>query len=137
MYTWPTLEASSRRDKATIGLTDRLLTRIATRESVSHDESAFLIDLRQAAFSINFANRRNLVLVDEFGKGTNPLDGAALFTALLKHFLGSADERPMVLAATHFHEIFEYDFLTESRNLVFCPHECSRRPPRPETLTTR
>lgn len=96
---------------ACIGLTDRLLTRISTQESVSRNESAFAIDLRQAAFSINFATRRSLILIDEFGKGTNAMDGAGLATALVDHFLGLQDERPKVLAATHFHEIFEHDFL--------------------------
>ncbi|PSR81614.1 putative MSH5 protein [Coniella lustricola] len=98
-------------DYACIGLTDRLLTRISTQESVSRNESAFAIDLRQAAFSINFATRRSLVLIDEFGKGTNAMDGAGLATALVDHFLSLNDERPKVLAATHFHEIFEHDFL--------------------------
>lgn len=95
-------------EKATVGITDKILTRIATRESVSRGESAFGVDLRQVAFSINFATRRSLVLVDEFGKGTATADGAALFNALLDHFLrlGPSDT-PKVLAATHFHEIFE------------------------------
>jgi DNA mismatch repair protein MSH5 len=74
-------------EHAVISLTDRMLTRIATRESVARHESAFSIDLRQAAFSMNFATRRSLVLVDEFGKGTNAIDGVGLMTALLDHFL--------------------------------------------------
>lgn len=106
-------------DKATIGITDRILTRIATRESVSKNESAFAIDLRQAAFAINFASRRSLVLVDEFGKGTNTVDGAGLMTALLHHFSALGSERPKLLAATHFHEIFEADLLQESEELAF------------------
>lgn len=106
-------------DQACIGLTDRLLTRIATRESISRNESAFAIDLKQAAFTINFATRRSLVLIDEFGKGTNTMDGAGLVTALLDHFLSLGGEAPKVLAATHFHEIFEYDLLRENPRLAF------------------
>lgn len=98
-------------EAACIGLTDRLLTRIATRESVSRNESAFAIDLKQAAFSINFATRRSLILIDEFGKGTNSMDGAGLVTALLNHFVNLGNDAPKVLAATHFHEIFEQDLL--------------------------
>lgn len=106
-------------DRALIGVTDRILTRIATRESVTRQESAFAIDLRQAAFAMNFATRRSLVLIDEFGKGTNSQDGAGLLTALLRHFTGLGPERPKVLAATHFHEIFENGFLAESTELAF------------------
>ena len=105
--------------RAIIGLTDRILTRIATRESVSRNESAFSIDLRQAAFSMNFATRRSLILIDEFGKGTNANNGAGLMTALLDHFLSLDDERPKVLVATHFHEIFENGFLDGDDNLAF------------------
>jgi DNA mismatch repair protein MSH5 len=95
-------------EEAVVGITDKILTRIATRESVSREESAFGVDLRQAAFSINFATRRSLVLIDEFGKGTSTVDGAALFDALLNHFLQMGHgNAPKVLAATHFHEIFE------------------------------
>ncbi|KAB5551373.1 muts domain V-domain-containing protein [Coniochaeta sp. 2T2.1] len=99
-------------DRATIGLTDKILTRISTRESMARSESAFAIDLRQAAFSINHTTRRSLILIDEFGKGTNATDGAGLMTALLDHFLHLASESPKVLVATHFHEIFEHGFLT-------------------------
>lgn len=102
---------------ACVGLTDRLLTRIATRESVSRHESAFAIDLKQAAFSINFATRRSLIVIDEFGKGTNAMDGAGLVTALFDHFLNLGDDAPKVLAATHFHEIFEHNFLRDSSSL--------------------
>lgn len=106
-------------EKAYIGITDRILTRIATRESVAKNESAFSIDLRQVAFAMNFATRKSLVLIDEFGKGTNSLDGAGLVTAVLDHFTSLGPERPKVLAATHFHEIFEGDFLVETPELAF------------------
>ncbi|KAI0140145.1 muts domain V-domain-containing protein [Hypoxylon sp. NC0597] len=106
-------------ERARIGITDRILTRIATRESVAKNESAFSIDLRQVAFAMNFATRRSLVLIDEFGKGTNSLDGAGLVTAVLDHFTSLGLERPKVLAATHFHEIFEGQFLVETPELAF------------------
>ncbi|POS79862.1 DNA mismatch repair protein MSH5 [Diaporthe helianthi] len=106
-------------EQACIGLTDRILTRIATRESVSRNESAFAIDLKQAAFSINFATRRSLILIDEFGKGTNVMDGAGLVSALLEHFLGLDEAAPRVLAATHFHEIFENKLLPDTPKLSF------------------
>ncbi|KAI0882714.1 muts domain V-domain-containing protein [Annulohypoxylon maeteangense] len=106
-------------ERAQIGITDCILTRIATRESVARNESAFSIDLRQVAFAMNFATRRSLVLIDEFGKGTNSLDGAGLVTAVLDHFTSLGPERPKVLAATHFHEIFEGQFLVDTPELSF------------------
>lgn len=58
-------------ERAKIGLTDKILTRIATRETVSKIQSAFMIDLQQVALAINLATHRSLVIIDEFGKGTD------------------------------------------------------------------
>lgn len=55
---------------ATIGLTDQILTRIATRETVSKFQSAFMIDLQQVGRAMRLATHRSLVIIDEFGKGT-------------------------------------------------------------------
>ncbi|KAI9840473.1 MAG: MutS protein msh5, partial [Pleopsidium flavum] len=53
-------------DGAKIGLTDKILTRIATRETVSKMQSAFMIDLQQVALATSLATRRSLVIIDEF-----------------------------------------------------------------------
>ena len=58
-------------DRATVGLTDKILTRITTRETVSRFQSAFMIDLQQVALAMRLATRRSLVIIDEFGKGTD------------------------------------------------------------------
>jgi DNA mismatch repair protein MSH5 len=105
--------------RATIGVTDRILTRIATRETVVNDESAFLVDLKQAAFSMNFATRRSLLLIDEFGKGTTAESGSALFTAYLTYLLDLGVERPKVIGGTHFHEVFENGLLRPGKDVAF------------------
>lgn len=58
-------------DRATVGLTDKILTRIATRETVSRFQSAFMIDLQQVALAMTLTTNRSLVIIDEFGKGTD------------------------------------------------------------------
>lgn len=106
---------------ATIGVTDRILTRIATRETVMDDESAFLVDLKQAAFTLNFATRRSLIIADEFGKGTSTETGSAIFAAYLTHLLDLVEERPKVLVGTHFHAVFNHG-LVESKDGVEFAH---------------
>lgn len=93
-------------DEALIGLTDKILTRMSTKESVSRNESAFAIDLRQVSQAIRCSTPRSLLLVDEFGKGTNTDDGAGLLAAMLDHFLSPEASGPRLLIATHFHELF-------------------------------
>ena len=57
-------------ETATIGITDKILTRIAARESVSSIHSAFAIDLKQVLSALKLATQRSLIILDEFGKGT-------------------------------------------------------------------
>ena len=58
-------------ERAIIGLTDKILTRVTTRETVSKMYSAFMIDLQQIASALRLATPRSLLLIDEFGKGTD------------------------------------------------------------------
>ncbi|KXX81691.1 DNA mismatch repair protein MSH5 [Madurella mycetomatis] len=87
--------------RATIGITHCIQTRITTQETVVNDESAFLVDVKQAAFSMNFATRRSLLLIDEFGKGTTAESGSALFAAHLGYFLDLGAEQPKEVAFAH------------------------------------
>ncbi|KAF4976941.1 hypothetical protein FZEAL_6476 [Fusarium zealandicum] len=104
--------------QAIIGLTDKILTCISPRESMSGGESAFARDMKQAALSMRTSTSRSLVLVDEFGKGTNGDDGSGLLAALLGHFLSLNLEGPRLLVATHFHEVFEGGYLAHHIGLL-------------------
>ncbi|EZF33889.1 hypothetical protein H101_02549 [Trichophyton interdigitale H6] len=106
-------------DSAIIGYTDRILTRISTRETVSKVQSTFANDLQQVSFALNQATDRSLIIIDEFGKGTESSDGAGLACGLFEYVLSVGDQRPKVIAATHFHEIFENGFLKPRPELEF------------------
>ena len=58
-------------DRAVIGITDKILTRVATRETVSKVQSAFMVDLQQISSALCLATHRSLLIIDEFGKGTD------------------------------------------------------------------
>jgi DNA mismatch repair protein MSH5 len=90
-------------ENATIGLTDKILSRVTTRETVSRAQSAFMIDLQQISLALSLATRRSLLIIDEFGKGTESSDGAGLACAVMEHLLSMKTERPKVIGATHFH----------------------------------
>ena len=105
-------------ERAVVGITDKILTRISTRESVCRTESAFAIDLKQVAQAVRFSTRQSLVLIDEFGKGTNPDDGAGLLAAVLDHFVSLGAQAPRLLVATHFHELFEGGYLSGHTGLL-------------------
>ncbi|KAK6355697.1 MutS protein msh5 [Orbilia javanica] len=106
-------------EHATIGLTDAILTRIQTKESVTKTQSAFMIDLQQITAALRLTSRRSLLVVDEFGKGTESTDGAGLACAVAEHLLELGLEAPKTLMATHYHEIFENGFLVRHPSLSF------------------
>ncbi|KAF2428685.1 hypothetical protein EJ08DRAFT_324329 [Tothia fuscella] len=106
-------------ERARIGITDKILTRISTRESVSRVQSAFMIDVQQISLGLSLSTHRSLLIIDEFGKGTEADDGAGLACGVLEYLLGLNENCPKVLAATHFHEIFESGFLPPRPSLAF------------------
>ncbi|KAF5864480.1 hypothetical protein ETB97_007584 [Aspergillus alliaceus] len=54
---------------------------------------------------------------NEFGKGTNESDGIGLICGILKHLL-EVENSPKVIAATHFHETLENEFLKPGPRLM-------------------
>lgn len=90
-------------ESARIGLTDKILSRVTTRETVSRTQSAFMIDLQQVSLAMSLATRRSLLIIDEFGKGTDSSDGAGLACAVFEYLLSLGRDRPKVVGATHFH----------------------------------
>ncbi|KAI7801218.1 mutS protein homolog 5 [Triplophysa rosa] len=100
--------------EAEIGLVDAIFTRMQSRESVSVGLSTFMIDLNQMAHSLNNSTGNSLVLVDEFGKGTNTVDGLSLLTACFSHWLRRGSECPHLLLATNFHSLIQLGLLPDS-----------------------
>ncbi|XP_043939171.1 mutS protein homolog 5 [Protopterus annectens] len=99
--------------EAEIGMLDGIYTRIQSRESVSVGLSTFMIDLNQVANAVNNATDRSVVLIDEFGKGTNTVDGLALTAAILKHWIKQGPGCPHVFLSTNFHSILQLNLLPD------------------------
>ncbi|XP_059194405.1 mutS protein homolog 5 isoform X3 [Centropristis striata] len=101
--------------EAEIGLVDGIFTRMQSRESVSVGLSTFMIDLNQMAQALNSSTGNSLVLIDEFGKGTNTVDGLSLLAASISHWLRKPPvDVPHVLLATNFHSLLQLGLLPSS-----------------------
>ncbi|KAJ5794039.1 DNA mismatch repair protein MutS core [Penicillium paradoxum] len=98
-------------ESAELGITDKILTKINTQESVSKIQSTFMNDLQQISLCLKQVTNRSLVIIDEFGKGTNESDGIGLACGIFEYLL-NLNSPAKVIAATHFHELFENNFLT-------------------------
>ena len=96
-------------ERARIGLVDRILTRISSTETVSAPQSAFALDLQQVSRMLRSHTTRSLCLIDEFGKGTMPVDGIALLASVVKHF---SEHGGVAMFVLHFTEILHDAVLT-------------------------
>jgi DNA mismatch repair protein MutS len=91
--------------EASIGLTDRVLTRIGARDELRRGESTFMVEMRESARLLQGLTERSLLLLDEVGRGTSTFDGLAIAWAMAEYLHDST--RAKVLFATHFHELTE------------------------------
>ncbi|XP_078316540.1 mutS protein homolog 5-like isoform X2 [Crassostrea virginica] len=111
-------------ESAVIGCVDRIFTRIRSLDSVSVGLSTFMIDVNQMSEALRDATARSLVVVDEFGKGTELVDGMALLCACLSFWIDKGKSCPHTLVSTHFHSIIHQQLLPESPMLKFMELAC-------------
>jgi DNA mismatch repair protein MutS len=90
--------------EATIGLVDRIFTRVGASDNLVGGESTFMVEMRETANILAGLTPRSLVILDEIGRGTSTFDGISIAWAVAEH-LHDAPERPRTLFATHFHEL--------------------------------
>ena len=84
---------------------DRLYTRIGGADRLTRGQSTFLVEMAQAASILNGSTSRSLAVLDEVGRGTSTFDGLSLAWAMLEYLHDHGEHRPMVLFATHYHEL--------------------------------
>jgi DNA mismatch repair protein MutS len=105
---------------ATVGLTDRVYTRIGLYDRIGSGESTFMTEMVETAHILHHATPRSLVLLDELGRGTSTYDGLAVARAVLEYLHNHPRLRPKTLFATHYHELTELaGTLPRLKNLHF------------------
>lgn len=91
--------------RASIGIVDRIFTRVGASDRITTGESTFLVEMHEAAHIVNTATRRSLILLDEVGRGTSTFDGISIAWALTEYLHERVGAR--TLFATHYHELNE------------------------------
>jgi DNA mismatch repair protein MutS len=93
-------------ESATIGLVDKIFTRVGASDNISQGESTFMVEMNETASILNNVSDRSLILLDEIGRGTSTYDGISIAWAIAE-FLHQHPSQAKTLFATHYHELNE------------------------------
>ncbi|HEX9897541.1 MAG TPA: DNA mismatch repair protein MutS [Dehalococcoidales bacterium] len=104
-------------ESATIGLVDRIFTRIGAREDLVSGQSTFMIEMVETANILNNATPHSLLILDEIGRGTSTYDGLSIARAVAEYIHNHPRLGAKTLFATHYHEMVQLaDYLPRVRN---------------------
>ncbi|MFN5706171.1 MAG: MutS-related protein, partial [bacterium] len=91
----------------TIGIVDKLFTRVGANDNQSTGESTFMVEMNETASILNNLSDRSLVLLDEIGRGTSTYDGISIAWAIAEYIHDNQKAKARTLFATHYHELNE------------------------------
>jgi DNA mismatch repair protein MutS len=94
-------------DSATIGLVDRIFTRVGLRDDLVAGQSTFMVEMVETANILNNATRRSLIMLDEIGRGTSTYDGISIARAVAEYIHNHPQLGAKTLFATHYHELVD------------------------------
>ncbi len=95
--------------KATIGIVDKIFTRVGASDNLSSGESTFMVEMTETASILNNLSDRSLVILDEIGRGTSTYDGISIAWAIAEFLHDFPKGKAKTLFATHYHELNELE----------------------------
>ncbi len=93
--------------QATVGLVDRIFTRVGAGDDISRGQSTFMVEMVETANILNNATPKSLVILDEIGRGTSTFDGISIAWAVAEFLHNHPGAGSRTLFATHYHELTE------------------------------
>jgi DNA mismatch repair protein MutS2 len=89
-------------DGSKVGLFNGVYADIGDEQSIEQSLSTFSSHMNNITRILKAADKNSLVLLDELGSGTDPIEGSALAVSILQHMQSRAC---LVLATTHYQEV--------------------------------
>ena len=99
--------------EATIGVVDRIFTRVGASDNLAGGQSTFMVEMTETAHILNCATSRSLILLDEIGRGTSTYDGLSIAWAIAEYIQDPHRLGARTLFATHYHEMTQLEGLRE------------------------
>ena len=97
-------------EKSSIYVFDEIYADIGDDQSIADSLSTFSSHMKNISNIVNTATSNSLILVDELGSGTDPLEGANLAISILEYF---KENDILALATTHYQELKKYALITD------------------------
>ncbi len=96
---------------ASIGVVDRVFTRVGASDNLAAGESTFLREMNETANILNNATSKSLIILDEIGRGTSTFDGLSIAWAVTEYLHNTTQVAAKTIFATHYHELTELELV--------------------------
>lgn len=89
-------------DGSKVSVFDNILVDIGDQQSIEQSLSTFSSHISNVVKILDAANEKSLILMDELGSGTDPVEGAALAVSIIENMVAKGSK---LLVTTHYQEL--------------------------------